>query len=252
MTNRIRTNLFAITLATFALAPLSGHCFYNPSTGRWINRDPAAELAFHQLGRAKAFHGTTRPESSSGLYLNSKNNCVSYRDYLGLWSSDTPDNPIGCPTKGSLKLCAVTAVGGVGACGYKGELQAESVTGPGRFITTIGEPKEPHWFWAPYSENDPEALGQCRCEKKQAALYELVLVETCSGHVTVLDRYTLKKTPSGLKIDALLSSEMSVSEGGSRRTVIGTIEGTTRVIEEYGDMTKEQCQEISGNNLEEP
>jgi hypothetical protein len=42
------TQTIAQTVATVAtafllLAPFTGQCFYNPSTGRWLNRDPIAE-----------------------------------------------------------------------------------------------------------------------------------------------------------------------------------------------------------------
>jgi hypothetical protein len=43
MNATIRNYSPALALAALLLLPQSGHCFYNPSTGRWLNRDPIGE-----------------------------------------------------------------------------------------------------------------------------------------------------------------------------------------------------------------
>jgi hypothetical protein len=43
MKKLIQSILLSTTLTAFLLWPVVGHCFYNPSTGRWLNRDPVGE-----------------------------------------------------------------------------------------------------------------------------------------------------------------------------------------------------------------
>ena len=50
---KINTLTKAVTSAIFLIAwlllPQAGHCFYNPSTGRWLSRDPISENGGHNL-----------------------------------------------------------------------------------------------------------------------------------------------------------------------------------------------------------
>jgi hypothetical protein len=43
MKPRLHSTVLLISTSVLLLAPLSGLCFYNPATGRWLNRDPIEE-----------------------------------------------------------------------------------------------------------------------------------------------------------------------------------------------------------------
>jgi RHS repeat-associated protein len=59
-----------------------GYRYYNPSTGRWLSRDPAENLPADLAGN--------RPEDQGGpnLYEFARNNALTVFDYLGLASAD--------------------------------------------------------------------------------------------------------------------------------------------------------------------
>ena len=44
--------VFLVLLAAWALLPQASQAFYNPSTGRWLNRDPSAEVTGRPVARA--------------------------------------------------------------------------------------------------------------------------------------------------------------------------------------------------------
>jgi RHS repeat-associated protein len=67
------------------LIPLSAHCFYNPSTGRWLSRDPIAEkgaVASFRIDTKRTRIGIGNP------YQFVRNNPVSTCDVLGLSEQD--------------------------------------------------------------------------------------------------------------------------------------------------------------------
>ena len=67
MTNTITKSATpALLLIAWLLLPQTAHCFYNPSTGRWLSRDPVAE------------------KGGKNLYAFVANSPVSSVDPLGL------------------------------------------------------------------------------------------------------------------------------------------------------------------------
>lgn len=76
----IKSIMSLITLAICALAPLEGRCFYNASTGRWLNRDPLGENGF-EIPRARrpALRG-----SGPNAYQFVANQPIALVDGLGL------------------------------------------------------------------------------------------------------------------------------------------------------------------------
>jgi hypothetical protein len=60
----------------------TGWCFYNPSTGRWLNRDPIKEPGFSQLARP-SFRKNKTPDGNPYRFLH--NDAIAETDYLGLW-----------------------------------------------------------------------------------------------------------------------------------------------------------------------
>lgn len=88
--NRMRSNLKAghrcqwVILLLALSAAFSAEAFYNPSTGRWINRDPLGESAFETRRgeRADTFGG------GPNLYTYVGNEPVRGIDVLGLVRGD--------------------------------------------------------------------------------------------------------------------------------------------------------------------
>jgi hypothetical protein len=74
-TNTItRTAAPALFLIAWLLLPQTAQCFYNPSTGRWLSRDPIGEKGGPSL---------------HGFVLN---DAVGHMDYLGLLFSGQGNN----------------------------------------------------------------------------------------------------------------------------------------------------------------
>jgi RHS repeat-associated protein len=71
-----------ITLLAWLAATPAAHTFYNPSMGRWLNRDPLGELSFQRLTAKRS--GRIRPDEGN-LYRFVRNDPISNSDYLGLW-----------------------------------------------------------------------------------------------------------------------------------------------------------------------
>lgn len=60
MNPRLIRHRLALLTALVFLAPAPAYCFYNPSTGRWISRDPVEEEGGKNLFaflRNEAIHG---------------------------------------------------------------------------------------------------------------------------------------------------------------------------------------------------
>ena len=60
--------------------PASVSAFYNPSTGRWLNRDPLGETGFEKLRKRRA----SRLGDGPNPYHFTRNNAVARFDRLGL------------------------------------------------------------------------------------------------------------------------------------------------------------------------
>jgi RHS repeat-associated protein len=72
------------------LLPQAGQCFYNPSTGKWLSRDPIEEGGFELLtsdGLGKA----GRELAQANLYAFADNNAVCTFDPLGLKARCCPN-----------------------------------------------------------------------------------------------------------------------------------------------------------------
>ena len=70
-TTTMKTSRLTLGLMLLLLLPQAGHCFYNPSTGRWLSRDPIEERG----GR--------------DLYALASNNPVNRIDLLGMLDPKT-------------------------------------------------------------------------------------------------------------------------------------------------------------------
>jgi hypothetical protein len=67
---KIQTKLLAVVCLATLTAVTHAYAFYNPSTGRWLSRDPAGQF------------GGANP------YAFAKNNTLWHYDILGLWNAD--------------------------------------------------------------------------------------------------------------------------------------------------------------------
>lgn len=92
---------FCLGCLLFSLTPPSALAFYDPSTQRWINRDPVGEPGFRVLARPTARSGGDGPNS----YAFVKNDPLSHIDPHGLllgwaygnwcgYSQSGPQDPI--------------------------------------------------------------------------------------------------------------------------------------------------------------
>jgi RHS repeat-associated protein len=76
--------LFRILVsACLLLVPISAHCFYNPSTGKWLSRDPIGEPSLQTTSGNRSHH--IRGEN---LYTFVGNNPLKKFDFLGLTEKD--------------------------------------------------------------------------------------------------------------------------------------------------------------------
>ncbi|MGO8931772.1 MAG: hypothetical protein ACLQU3_33370 [Limisphaerales bacterium] len=83
----------ALLLIAWLVLPQAAHCFYNPSTGRWISRDPLGDESFlkpHTLGDI-ATEQVLRQEALKPPFLFPQNNPISSIDPLGLCPPGTCD-----------------------------------------------------------------------------------------------------------------------------------------------------------------
>jgi hypothetical protein len=77
-------NFLTIALTLVLLLPISAHCYYSASTGRWLSRDPLVELGFNAL------QGMEAPEqpADGNCYHFVGNNPITKIDLYGLRLGD--------------------------------------------------------------------------------------------------------------------------------------------------------------------
>jgi len=99
-----KTGTLAFLLTALLLVPELGHCFYNPSTGRWLARDPLSDMQASSF----ANHVPKRPRSvDASLYAFAASNPVSRIDNLGLAVNDVAQvtsPPGSCPCTCGFKV----------------------------------------------------------------------------------------------------------------------------------------------------
>jgi RHS repeat-associated protein len=76
-----RICVFLSVLLWTLLAAEDAFAFYNPSTGRWLSRDPAPDMALRNLD-----HAQSRSSLENNLYLFVRNVPLSFIDPFGLYS----------------------------------------------------------------------------------------------------------------------------------------------------------------------
>lgn len=84
-TNNV-TFLCIVGAAFISVSTIPTNAFYNPATGRWLNRDPVSETGFTTLA-ANGFseeRGSAPGDNPCAFVKNDPNNCF---DVLGLWRS---------------------------------------------------------------------------------------------------------------------------------------------------------------------
>jgi hypothetical protein len=77
----------ALLLNALLLFPQTAHCFYNPSTGRWLSRDPIGEEAFltqYSQGKPHEERRQLRREGLQPAYVFSGNKSLNSIDPSGL------------------------------------------------------------------------------------------------------------------------------------------------------------------------
>lgn len=92
MMNRIMTRRTVATLAAWFLFAQTGQCFYNPSTGRWLSRDPiASDLAFatQQANLVEELDSAEGRTVDPLTFL--ANDPIAKTDKLGLWGAADHD-----------------------------------------------------------------------------------------------------------------------------------------------------------------
>jgi hypothetical protein len=77
----------ALLLIAWLLLPQTAHCYYNPSTGRWLSRDPIGDQAFFTAySKGKPYEERQRigREPLKPVYIFARNQPLSNLDPLGL------------------------------------------------------------------------------------------------------------------------------------------------------------------------
>ncbi len=64
-----------------------GHRYYNPSTGRWLSRDPLGDVAFGTAHALSMDRQNLQPQALLPPYLFARNNPINIIDLLGLYDS---------------------------------------------------------------------------------------------------------------------------------------------------------------------
>lgn len=106
-----RTHAFGILIILFAWLslPQAALCFYNPTTGRWLSRDPVSEAGWRLQGH-HVQSGTQTEENIPYIFV--QNNAVNYLDAIGLYKCCCNGHRIdGTPVE-ILKICEGKAPGG--------------------------------------------------------------------------------------------------------------------------------------------
>jgi RHS repeat-associated protein len=75
-----RATTAALALIAWLLLPETGNCFYNPSTGRWLNRDPLVEPGSETVRGGASFSTDAGPN----LYIFVSNDSLGAFDPYGL------------------------------------------------------------------------------------------------------------------------------------------------------------------------
>jgi RHS repeat-associated protein len=78
-----------------------GYRYYNPSTGRWLSRDPLGEQAFlthHCVGQSKTVCRLSRMQPLNPCYVFVENQPVNFFDLLGLDNGQNIENKCKCIT----------------------------------------------------------------------------------------------------------------------------------------------------------
>ena len=109
------------------LIPISAHCFYNPSTGRWLSRDPVAEAGFEASKTTSSIYRVPEPNDTLFVW-----NCpIQMIDPNGL--------AVTLPGFGACPLCCFTckpakgppAAGAGGDGSWPRSRAAAKLAGPG-------------------------------------------------------------------------------------------------------------------------
>lgn len=95
-----RAAIPTVALSAWLLVPETAHCFYNPSTGKWISRDPIGEAGFQLVQRGtkaaplasavvsepvgRSLKRDLVAESEENPYHFARNSAVNLVDILGL------------------------------------------------------------------------------------------------------------------------------------------------------------------------
>jgi len=165
--------------------------FYNPTTGRWPNRDPLNEMAFLRHGvltlqeeptprRVDHFSRRERPEED---YVACANDLVCRSDYLGLAdgggtvpivvpgapAEPTPSPRLGMPEEPQRPLPGISRSGNVGGC----QNSASGAAGAIQRAAWMWSKGEPAWliWWGrkQCSKQSPQSISadltgkSCRC-----------------------------------------------------------------------------------------
>jgi hypothetical protein len=77
-----------LLLIAWLLLPQSAHCYYSPSTGRWLSRDPIRERGFTKTVRDSSPLKTHTKWDEASPYLFAVNGPINRFDFLGLSCSD--------------------------------------------------------------------------------------------------------------------------------------------------------------------
>ncbi len=113
MKNKITIICFSVII----LSMVQSACgFYNPSTGRWLSRDPLGDEAFLQryIAQNPNVDEKLRQESLRPLYLFCRNNTVSYFDSTGLDADVTWNPSLSSCRKGESTSFIQVGYGGIG------------------------------------------------------------------------------------------------------------------------------------------
>lgn len=109
----------AIAVMVILLGLLAGReaqAFYNPSTGRWLSRDPIGERAFAATHSRDTIRGKVQrvTQKTSGSYVFVQNAVGGRCDYLGL----EPRLLDSCPRDGQTEATGATLLDGEITCSY--------------------------------------------------------------------------------------------------------------------------------------
>jgi hypothetical protein len=117
-----------LALASLLLLPSTAHCFYNPSTGRWISRDPINERAFVGALRDRTSRVTSISWHETLQVHFTLNQPINRFDFLGLscsnpceWATSHGSGEVGITVccGGKKYPCLIFSGGGVGTSNPK-------------------------------------------------------------------------------------------------------------------------------------